>query len=179
MNNLVKVRIDGKWKIGSLCGNRSGINEKTKVILQSDLFNGKVTEVEGHDVKTYTTLPPLDDYFCVEMAGMAKDTQDVLDDLFPTKNLKVLQANSQIYCNYDTGLTISPSVKVVETIGSFIEKRSWNVNHLSHKFGSIDEPDFVDEIEIGNWINRFDAISAFVQELAKSMCYRSLGKIRS
>ena len=35
MNNLVKVRIDGKWKIGSLCGNRSGRSEEHTSELQS------------------------------------------------------------------------------------------------------------------------------------------------
>jgi len=169
MNDLVKVRINGDWEIGNLFGNRSGRNEKTKVILQSDVFTQKVTEVDGCDVKIYKTLPDNDADLSVYIPNIVKEIQFILDDLFPTKNLKVISSNNQIYCSYDTGLTICPSSMDVESIGSFFERRSFAVSRTIHHSGYPNEPDYADEFEIGNYLKSNDAIKAFVKELVQSM----------
>ena len=89
MNDLVKVRIDGEWKVANLCAPRSGRTEKTKVILLSDSFTQKVTEVDGNDVKEYITITHHVLQSDKIIDSIANQIQSILNELIPNKNLTV------------------------------------------------------------------------------------------
>jgi hypothetical protein len=175
MNDLVKVRVDGEWKVGNLCAPRSGRTEKTKVILQSDIFTQKVTEVDGNDVKKYTTITDANKQPDDIIDSIANQIQSILDELIPNQKLKVktyrgdnvLIPEIRVYRT-----SLCPSTIDIETIGEFIERESWCVSNTYPiqpwvpVFDS-PEPTWEETQIIGNFRNVNDAIGAFVQNVFK------------
>lgn len=176
MNDLVKVRIDGEWKVANLCAPRSGRTEKTKVILQSDSFTQKVTEVDGNDVKEYITIThPIRQLTEDKIDAIANQIQSILDELIPNKNLtvKTYRGDKVLIPEIVVRRTsMSPSTTDIETLNSFIEANSWCVSNTYPiqpwvPVFDYPEPTWNETAIIGNFRNVNDAISAFVQNVFK------------
>jgi hypothetical protein len=170
-NDLVKVKVDDKWRVGTvLSKDRNhplylvGIGEKTH-------FNYKEEWFGLPDIKRFQEITP-EEANALHLMGLEQGlslAQEALAELLPSETVDLLndRHSDPSIRGYHGAVTLDPVVFEQETIGAFIERAGYQVTVWNYHHATRQQPEEYVDAPVGTFPNIGAAVQSFVQTIFK------------